>query len=110
MPTAMNRSPAGSGLTTLTSCPRRASRVARPSTGVEFPPPAQVTNRTLTSLFDAFPPLAPPLGADENPQLLVPAVRDRVVGVQVVEAVAALLAFAVRLAAQHGPLHEIPEL
>src|SRR3954453_11457121 len=46
---------------------------------------------TGSFLFDLLPPLAPPVGADEDPQLRVPAVRDLVVRVQVVEAVVALL-------------------
>ena len=42
-------------------------------------------------LGDVLPPLAPPLGADEDAQLRVPAVRDVGVGVEVVQAVVALL-------------------
>src|SRR3954447_12131296 len=70
-------------------------------------PPQPGEDRSV--LFDLLPPLAPPLVPDEDPQLRVPAVRDRVVRVEVVQAVGALL-LAVGLALQDGPLGEVPEL
>jgi hypothetical protein len=41
------------------------------------------------SLVDLFPPLAPPVAADQDSQLRVPAVRELVVRVQIEQAVVA---------------------
>ncbi len=58
---------------------------------------------------DLLPPLAPPVAADQDAQLRVPAVGDVPVGVKVVQTVVAPLA-AVGLAAQDRVLGEMAEL
>jgi len=59
------------------------------------------------ALGDGLPPLAPPVGADEDADLLVPAVRDLCRVLEVVAAVLALLV-AVRLALEDGVVGEVP--
>src|SRR6185295_3408186 len=78
--------------------PRGAEVTKRQSAG----PPTSVGG-------DRFPPLAPPLGPDENPELRVPAIGDVVVGIEVVEAVAALL-FSQRMPFEHRSLGEVLQL
>jgi len=56
-----------------------------------------------------LPPLAPPLGADENAKLLVPAIRDVVVRLKVVAAVLAFFA-TLWMASQDRILCEMAEL
>jgi hypothetical protein len=60
-------------------------------------------------VFDLLPPLAPPVAADQDAQLGVPAVRERLVGVQVVQAVVTALV-AVGFALEHVVLAEVLEL
>ena len=47
-------------------------------------------DRTLRFLGDLFPPLAPPLGSDQDPELLVPAIGDLLVRLDVIPAVLTL--------------------
>src|SRR4051795_4258333 len=58
---------------------------------------------------DLLPPLAPPLGAHEDAQLEVPAIGDLLGGLQVVQAVLALLV-AGWMALEHGVRGEDPKL
>ena len=68
---------------------RRSSRVARPP---HHHPVRHGRQATPKALFgNGLPPLAPPVGAHEDAQLRVPAVRDLRGVLQVVEAVLALL-------------------
>src|SRR3954469_7450257 len=60
-------------------------------------------------LRDLLPPLAPPVGTHEDPQLRVPAVGDLGGVLEVVEAVLALL-LALRLTLQDGVVGEMAEL
>jgi len=60
-------------------------------------------------LLRLLPPLTPPRPADEDPQLRMPAVRDVLVGVHVIEAVVAALV-AVRLTLQDVVLDHVREL
>jgi hypothetical protein len=59
------------------------------STG--FPLAGELRPGPLLALGDGVPPLAPPLGAHQDAQLGMPAVRDLVVRLEVVETVLALL-------------------
>jgi len=54
--------------------------------------------------------MAPPFGPDEDAELQMPAVRDLVVGVQVVEAVPALLLALKGVNSEHRALGEIAQL
>src|SRR3954447_24279894 len=72
-------------------------------------PRAGISGTTGSVLRNLLPPLAPPVAADQNPQLRVPAVGDVLVGVEVVQTVVAPLA-TVRLAAQDRVLRQVTEL
>src|SRR3954454_2842427 len=57
-----------------------------------------------------LPPLAPPVTADEDPQLGMPAIRELRVGVEVEEAVVAavfLPELHQRMCSQDGPVHHV---
>src|SRR3954462_11254228 len=69
----------------------------------------RLRRRSLRSVFGLLPPLAPPVAADQDPQLGMPAVREVVVSIQIVHAVVAPL-ITVRLTLQHRVLGEVLEL
>src|SRR5258706_11775413 len=93
----------------------RATRARTPRTPDPRLRPARARARASgwapyrQSRVDLLPPLAPPLVSDEDPQLGVPAVRDGLVGVQIEQAVGALLV-AVRPAFEHCIFREVLEL
>src|SRR5215475_16004141 len=62
-----------------------------------------VNRHSLPLVFHLLPPLTPPAGADQDPQLGVPAVREVIFAAEIVHAVVASL-IAVRLALQHRVL------
>src|SRR5262245_9882445 len=72
--------------------PRSSATVCRWSTEARERERERKREREREQLLgDLLPPLAPPLRTDEDAQLRVPAVGDLLVGVEVVEAVVALL-------------------
>src|SRR6478735_5368440 len=60
-------------------------------------------------IFDLFPPLTPPLAADEDAQLGMPAVGNLLIDVRIVEAVVTALV-AVGLTAQDRIFREVAQL
>src|SRR5205807_9980222 len=62
-----------------------------------------------SAVGNRLPPLAPPVGADQDAQLRVPAIRDLGRVLEVVPAVLAML-LALRLSLEHRVVRQVPQL